>query len=66
MNDKYFIDTNILIYSFDARDPNKQAKARNLIARALEQGILTIFLRHKHFEFTAFIGVLSLSPFDIA
>ena len=38
MNDKYFIDTNILIYSFDSRDKAKQDKARNLIANAMEKG----------------------------
>jgi len=26
MSDKYFADTNILVYAFDSRDPTKQAK----------------------------------------
>lgn len=39
MNDKYFIDTNILIYSFDSRDTAKQDKARTLIATGMEKGI---------------------------
>jgi predicted nucleic acid-binding protein len=38
MNDKYFIDTKILIYSFDSRDTVKQDKARNLIATVMEKG----------------------------
>jgi len=38
MNDKYFIDTNILIYSFDSRDLTKQDTARNLISKAMEKG----------------------------
>ena len=38
MNDKYFVDTNILIYSFDSCQTEKQDKARSLIARAMEQG----------------------------
>ena len=38
MNDKYFIDTNVLIYSFDEHSPVKREIARNLIAEALEKG----------------------------
>jgi predicted nucleic acid-binding protein len=38
MNSKYFIDTNIFIYSFDKRDPVKQARSVALIADALETG----------------------------
>lgn len=38
MGDKYFLDTNILIYSFDARNPAKREAARKLIAEALEKG----------------------------
>ena len=38
MNDKFFIDTNILIYSFDSRDKTKQETARSLIAKAMEKG----------------------------
>ncbi|MFQ5627553.1 MAG: PIN domain-containing protein [bacterium] len=35
MNDKYFLDTNIFVYSFDARSPEKQKKAQKLIDEAL-------------------------------
>ena len=35
----FFIDTNILIYSFDARDPAKRDKAQELIEQALESGV---------------------------
>ena len=35
MNDKYFIDTNIFIYSFDRSEPIKREKANNLIKLAL-------------------------------
>ncbi len=38
MSDKFFIDTNVLIYSFDDRSPTKRETARNLIAEALEKG----------------------------
>jgi len=37
MNDKYFIDTNILIYSFDTDNDTKQDRAKQLIAEALEK-----------------------------
>ena len=35
MNDKFFIDTNILIYSFDKSDPRKQSIAKQIIRNAL-------------------------------
>jgi predicted nucleic acid-binding protein len=35
MSAKYFIDTNIFVYSFDARQPAKQRKAQSLIDKAL-------------------------------
>ena len=42
MKDKFFLDTNILIYSFDASQPQKQKIARNLIKVGLDQGIGSI------------------------
>lgn len=43
MNDKYFIDTNIFIYSFDSRDRQKQQKAQQIIDYALKtnKGIIS-------------------------
>ena len=38
MSDKYFIDTNVLIYSFDAQSPAKRETARKLLTEALEKG----------------------------
>jgi predicted nucleic acid-binding protein len=38
MSAKYFIDTNVFVYSFDPRDSKKQARALSLIASALESG----------------------------
>lgn len=38
MNDKYFIDTNILVYSFDGSIPEKKARSLSLIAEALKTG----------------------------
>ena len=35
---RFFLDTNILIYSFDAREPAKRDKAQELIEQALESG----------------------------
>lgn len=39
MRDKFFLDTNILIYSFDASKPDKQKISRDLIKVGLEKGI---------------------------
>jgi len=35
MSARYFLDTNVLVYSFDDRNPKKQQKARKLIEAAL-------------------------------
>ncbi|MCX6567675.1 MAG: PIN domain-containing protein [Candidatus Aminicenantes bacterium] len=35
MNDKYFLDTNTFVYTFDERDPGKRDRARALVAEAL-------------------------------
>jgi predicted nucleic acid-binding protein len=36
MNGRFFIDTDIFVYSFDASSPKKAAQARKLIRRAIE------------------------------
>jgi predicted nucleic acid-binding protein len=36
MNGKFFLDTNIFVYSFDAGSPKKAARAADLIRRAIE------------------------------
>lgn len=36
MNGSFFLDTNILIYTFDDRSPAKKDQARELVARAFE------------------------------
>lgn len=38
MSADYFLDTNVLVYSFDENAPAKQDAARQLIAGALRQG----------------------------
>ena len=35
MNARFFLDTNVLVYSFDSRAPQKRAAAQALIKRAL-------------------------------
>lgn len=37
MNDKFFIDTNILVYTFDNTDLKKQNKSKEIISTALEK-----------------------------
>jgi len=37
MNDKFFLDTNILVYTFDDEDLEKRDRARALVAEALSQ-----------------------------
>ncbi len=39
MNGKYFIDTNIFIYSFDRDQPVKQKKSMELIQEGLGTGV---------------------------
>jgi predicted nucleic acid-binding protein len=39
---KFFLDTNILLYTLDANDKSKQAKARKLIQTITEQNIPVI------------------------
>jgi predicted nucleic acid-binding protein len=39
MKDKFFLDTNIIIYSFDAQNPEKQKRARELIELALSSSL---------------------------
>lgn len=34
MNDKFFLDTNILVYSFDSASPLKRKAAKDLIKKA--------------------------------
>ena len=38
MNGRFFLDTNIFVYSFDASSPKKAAQSRKLIRNAIETG----------------------------
>ncbi|MBT8421337.1 MAG: hypothetical protein KJO08_10840 [Gammaproteobacteria bacterium] len=42
MNDKYFADTNLLVYAFDNREPNKQQIAQSLLNTFGSAGNLTL------------------------
>ena len=37
MNDRLFLDTNILVYAYDAHEPQKQTKAQGLLTDGIEQ-----------------------------
>jgi|WetSurMetagenome_2_1015567.scaffolds.fasta_scaffold909051_1 predicted nucleic acid-binding protein len=37
MSDKFFLDANILVYTFDDENPEKRDRARELVARALAE-----------------------------
>ena len=39
MNDKFFIDTNIFVYSFDNRDLEKKRKSQEIIQKGYETGL---------------------------
>ena len=51
MNGREFLDTNILIYAHDARDPSKRACARELIRRLLRErrGVLSLQVLQEFF-----------------
>jgi predicted nucleic acid-binding protein len=38
MSAKYFLDTNIFVYTFDSESPDKQVRSRELVETALEDG----------------------------
>jgi predicted nucleic acid-binding protein len=38
MSGRFFLDTNVFVYSFDASSPKKAAQARKLIRNAIETG----------------------------
>ena len=42
MSGRFFLDTNVLVYTFDHREPAKLARARELVAEALRgQGMIS-------------------------
>ena len=51
MREREFLDTNVLIYAHDARDPRKRACARELLRRLLRErrGVLSIQVLQEFF-----------------
>jgi predicted nucleic acid-binding protein len=52
MNGRFFLDTNIFVYSFDASSPKKAAQARKLIRSAIEtrSGIVSYHVVQEFFN----------------
>jgi len=70
MNDKFFLDTNILIYTFDSREPAKQQRANELVIRALKtrQGIISFqvvqeFLNAARRKFASVLSSLDVQTY---
>ena len=51
MTGREFIDTNVLVYADDARDPRKQTRARDLVRRLLRErrGVLSLQVLQEYF-----------------
>ena len=51
MNGREFLDTNVLIYAHDARDPDKQTRARELIRRLMHdrRGVVSLQVLQEFF-----------------
>jgi len=56
MKGKDFLDTNIFVYSFDKKEPGKQARSRDLIREALNQGGCVSWQVVQEFANVAFKG----------
>ena len=41
MRDRFFLDTNIFVYTFDSREPKKRARAQDLVSDALTRGVIS-------------------------
>ena len=62
MSDKFFIDTNILIYALDQHSPQKQAQARELLRAANSQEKLALSTQVLQEFFVASTRKLYLEP----
>jgi len=64
MSDKYFLDTNIIVYSFDVQSLDKQRIAKDLVSNAIKgQGCISYqVIHHKHVNkpFVSFIQSIRL------
>jgi predicted nucleic acid-binding protein len=67
MNDKFLLDINILIYTFDSREPAKQQRANELVIRALKtrQGIISFQVVQECLNAARRKFASVLSPLDV-
>lgn len=51
MNDREFLDTNVLLYAHDSREPRKRTRARELIRRLMRErrGVLSLQVLQEFF-----------------
>jgi predicted nucleic acid-binding protein len=64
MTGPYFVDTNVLVYADDARDPAKQATARGLLRDLLRERSAKVSLQVLQEYFAAATGKLGLTAVD--
>lgn len=64
MTGPYFVDTNVLVYADDARDPAKQAAARDLLRNLLRERSAKVSLQVLQEYFAAATGKLGLTAVD--
>ena len=64
MTGPFFVDTNVLVYADDARDPVKQTKARELLRRLIRERSGKISLQVMQEFFAAATGKLGLTAVD--
>ena len=66
MSGKFFLDTNILVYTFDASAPDKQTIARQLVATALhsQQGVISYQVMQEFLNVASRKFSPPLSPVD--
>lgn len=67
MNGKFFLDTNIFIYTFDSREPAKQLRANELVIRALKtgQGVISFQVVQEFLNAARRKFASVLSPLDV-
>ena len=64
MNGREFLDTNVLIYADDARDPRKRKRAQELIRRLMDEGRGVVSLQILQEFFSAATRKLKMSSED--
>ena len=64
MNGREFLDTNVLIYADDARDPRKRKRAQELIRRLMDEGRSVVSLQILQEFFSAATRKLKMSSED--